>query len=73
MPRKDGTGPASVGKGSMYGNKGGTGRGRIGNVAATGVQGYCVCPKCNNRVKHDRAEPCNTVKCPKCDTLMVRE
>lgn len=66
MPRRDGTGPAG-------GGQSGAGRGRMGGPAAAGVQGYCVCPKCGNRIKHDRAQPCNAIKCPKCNTLMARE
>jgi len=34
--------------------------------------GYCVCPKCEYRVKHKRGVPCSTIKCPKCGASMVR-
>ena len=33
----------------------------------------CVCPKCGHVVKHTRAIPCNTTKCPKCNTTMTKQ
>jgi hypothetical protein len=59
MPARDGTG--SVGRG----------QGRGGGIGA-GPSGYCVCPKCGERVKHLLSSPCTSTKCPKCDTYMVR-
>ncbi len=64
MPRRDGTGPAGVVRG--------TGRGRMGGPRSAGPEGFCVCPKCGNKVKHNRAEPCSTMKCPQCGEKMVR-
>ena len=62
MPGKDGTGPAGAG----------AGRGRMGGPASAGPVGYCICPKCGEKVKHTRAEPCASMKCPKCNTTMIR-
>jgi len=73
MPRGDGTGPAGAGPGSGRGGgmgRGG-GRGRMGGSAA-GPAGVCVCPGCGATVPHQRAVPCNQIKCPKCGTLMTR-
>jgi ribosomal protein L37AE/L43A len=64
MPRKDATGPT--------GTRAGTGRRRAGESVATGIDGYCICPKCGEKTKHQRAEPCNLTKCSKCGETMVR-
>jgi hypothetical protein len=61
------------GRGSGAGRGGGRGPGRMGGPAAAGPGGYCVCPNCQERVKHIAGVPCYQQKCPKCDTLMVRE
>jgi Zn finger protein HypA/HybF involved in hydrogenase expression len=34
---------------------------------------YCICPKCGNKIIHERGKPCNTVPCPKCGTKMRGE
>ncbi|MBF7096984.1 hypothetical protein [Alkalibacter mobilis] len=60
MPRRDGTGPS------------GMGGGRMGGPFSAGLGGYCKCPNCGATKKHDRAQPCSAVKCPKCGTIMVR-
>ena len=62
MPRRDGTGPV--------GSAGGGGR--MGGPASAGPQGYCECPKCGEKVKHDRAVPCTSIPCPKCGASMIR-
>lgn len=49
----------------------GQGRGRGGQGA--GPQGYCICPSCDEKVKHQSGAPCNEIKCPKCGALMIRE
>lgn len=52
----------------------GIGRGRsTGDKPGSGPGGYCVCPKCGHRIKHTIAEPCNKIKCPKCESLMTKE
>jgi len=74
MPRKDGTGPAGAGKGSGFGRLFGigSGGGRMRGPVQGGLEGSCVCPKCGTKIEHKRAEPCNTLKCPQCGTVMDR-
>lgn len=74
MPRRDGTGPAGAGRGAGIGRQTGTGagRGRMGGPENAGPEGYCKCPNCGEKVKHLRAEPCTSMKCPKCGTTMGR-
>jgi len=74
MPRKDGTGPAGAGRGADLGKQtgAGAGRGRMGGPENAGPQGYCKCPNCGEKVKHLRAEPCPSMKCPICGMTMVR-
>ena len=55
----------SRGGGSMRG------RGRMGGQAA-GPSGECVCPKCGNRVPHERGVPCYRTRCPECGAGMTR-
>ena len=38
-----------------------------------GAGGYCICPKCNERILHQHAMPCQEQKCPKCRSRMMRE
>jgi len=50
----------------------GWGKGRqIGFAAGPG--GFCLCPKCNHKEKHDRGVACYKKKCPKCGSLMTRK
>lgn len=74
VPRGDGTGPAGAGKGFGLGRQtdAGAGRGRMGGPKSAGPEGYCECPKCGTRMKHNIAEPCNKMKCPQCGSMMVR-
>ena len=46
--------------------------GRNGNKNA-GPVGNCVCPKCGYEQPHVRGQPCNQIKCSKCETLMTRK
>jgi hypothetical protein len=65
MPRGDGMGPP----------RGGMGRGgrMAGNRPGVGPVGNCICPRCGEKVPHQRAIPCYNLKCPKCGIGMVRE
>lgn len=68
MPNKDGTGP--LGHGPITGR--GIGRqGPIGSMRS-GPGGYCVCPKCGEKIAHMPSIPCTSVKCPKCGSFMIR-
>lgn len=67
MPGKDGTGP--LGKGPTAGrNSGGQGR----NNMRSGPVGYCLCPKCGEKLTHTAGTPCSSVKCPKCGASMIK-
>lgn len=74
MPRGNGMGPAGAGPGSGRGMNAGQsrGRGRMGGLSL-GSGGNCVCIKCGNRIAHQRATPCNQLKCPSCGAAMTRE
>jgi ribosomal protein L37AE/L43A len=36
-------------------------------------RGFCVCPKCEEKILHKAGTPCREEKCPKCGAKMVRE
>ncbi len=38
-----------------------------------GPKGFCKCPKCDYKTKHEAGKPCKELKCPKCDVTLVRE
>ena len=38
-----------------------------------GAGGFCVCPKCNEKVPHRAGMPCREESCPKCGMRMMRE
>lgn len=38
-----------------------------------GSGGFCVCPKCGEKVPHEAGMPCSEVTCPGCGSRMVRE
>ncbi|MBU4267972.1 MAG: hypothetical protein KJ808_03890 [Acidobacteria bacterium] len=61
------------GQGQGRGGGRGQGRGRMGGPLAAGAAGTCLCPKCGNRVAHERGVPCVQRQCPKCGTAMTRE
>jgi len=48
-------------------------KGKVPEAKGKGLGGYCVCPKCKYRIKHERGVPCATIKCPKCGSTMTRE
>ncbi len=61
-------------RGKGQGTPGGRGRGRGGgNKPDSGPGGYCVCPKCGERIPHRAGRPCYEISCPKCGTKMVKE
>lgn len=49
------------------------GFGKSYNWKRKGTGGYCVCEKCNYKIKHERGKPCYKIKCPKCEGDMKRE
>jgi uncharacterized protein len=65
MPGRNGTGPLSQGRGSGFGR-----RNQNQNV---GLNEKCVCLKCGYEQPHVRGQPCNQIKCSKCETLMTRK
>lgn len=68
MPGKDGTGP--LGHGPVSGRNI-NGRGQPKGVGA-GPLGYCVCPKCREKIIHTEGVLCFSLKCPKCGTSMIK-
>ena len=60
----------SQGRGQGMGQGGGGGR---GGGTGQGLGGNCVCPNCGHREQHQRGMQCFNMKCPKCDTPLVRE
>ena len=67
MPNKDGTGP-------LQGPITGRGIGRQSPIGSMrfGPGGYCVCPKCGEKIAHTPGVLCTSVKCPKCGSFMNR-
>jgi hypothetical protein len=57
---------------SGTGGQGGTGAGRR-RGSGRGPGGFCVCPKCGEKMKHQMGQPCPDQECPKCGTRMIRE
>ena len=49
----------------------GAGRGRMGGFGL-GPSGECICPKCGNKIPHQRGVPCYQQTCPKCGSAMTR-
>jgi len=64
MPFGDGTGP--IGKNAASRRRAG------GGMEGVGSGGYCVCPQCGAKVKHQRSNPCYSITCPKCGARMTR-
>ncbi|MBN2399607.1 MAG: NifB/NifX family molybdenum-iron cluster-binding protein [Candidatus Aminicenantes bacterium] len=69
-----GQGQGGMGGGGGRGQgRGGQGRGRMGGLRAGGDSGTCLCPKCGQRVAHERGVPCVQRQCPQCGSAMTRE
>jgi len=64
---------SKIGFGSGFGWQG---KGRfedtIKEAQGKGPEGYCICPKCGYKIKHERGVPCSTFKCPKCKINLTR-
>jgi predicted amidophosphoribosyltransferase len=43
------------------------------NQLGMGSGGFCVCPKCGQKIPHQRGVPCQQERCPHCNVKMVRE
>lgn len=73
MPNRDKRGPSGTGRNIKNRRQNiADGRGRMGGAAAAGPTGFCICPKCGEKLEHDRALPCTSLNCPKCGTNMIR-
>lgn len=44
-----------------------------GGGGGIGIGGNCVCPSCGAIATHQVGVPCNSIKCPKCGAMMVRQ
>lgn len=64
------TAGSGVGRGCGRGKKLGQ---QVSKGLGAGPGGYCVCPDCGEKVKHQAGVPCYTIKCPKCGISMMRE
>jgi cation diffusion facilitator family transporter len=63
---------SGMGKGFGWQRKGKF-KGEIPEAKGKGPEGYCICPKCSYKVKHERGTPCSTIKCPECKINLTRE
>jgi predicted Fe-Mo cluster-binding NifX family protein len=52
--------------------QGAGGAGRMGGPSAAGPGGFCVCPKCGEKLVHPAGQPCLQMLCPKCGMPMTR-
>ena len=73
MPRNDEMGSRGQGPGTGRKMWPGTGDRSRSRGRLTGPDGYCICPKCGERLPHQLGISCFDVKCPKCSSMMTRE
>ena len=73
MGKSDKDRGSGQGRGAGGGRGRGQGPGRMGGSQATGPGGYCLCPDCGKKTKHEAGKPCFEQKCPKCGAAMIRE
>ena len=38
-----------------------------------GAGGFCICPKCGEKITHQNGIPCQEERCPACGAKMLRE
>lgn len=38
-----------------------------------GSDGFCICPKCDEKITHKNNVPCQEERCPECGAKMLRE
>ncbi|MFO7677004.1 MAG: hypothetical protein R6V50_01275 [Thermoplasmatota archaeon] len=55
--------------GGGFGRRGGRG---LGGGCHRGPAAECICPNCGTHQPHQPAVPCYTIKCPQCDTPLIR-
>ena len=48
-------------------------KGKIEDAKGLGPGGYCVCLKCGYKLEHKSGVPCSSLKCPKCNAMLVRK
>ncbi|MCD6194610.1 hypothetical protein J7K05_00170 [bacterium] len=76
MPFGDGTGPIwqnqNNNQGRGFGQRGGRGLG-MGRGRGAGPTGNCVCTQCGYKTPKQPGVPCQSMKCPKCQGVMVRD
>jgi predicted Fe-Mo cluster-binding NifX family protein len=72
MPGGLGMGGGRGGGARGQGRGQGRGAGRMGGAFAAGPGGFCVCPKCGEKVAHAAGQPCLQMLCPKCGAPMTR-
>lgn len=46
---------------------------KIVKAQGKGPEGYCICPKCGYKTKHQKGIPCSTLKCPNCKANLERK
>ena len=60
-------------KGRGFGRRAGRGQGGGRRSGGGRAGGFCVCTSCGHREQHQAGKPCFEIKCPECNTELVRE